>query len=147
MPEPLTVRLIPGDHPELPRCIALRRRVFVVEQQVPEDEEVDGRDPACLHVLAERAGAVVGTARLRVTAEGVAKAERVAVDRTLRGLGIGRLVMRALEAEAARQGHAAVVLGAQLEALPFYDRLGYEAYGPVFLDAGIEHRMMRLTLA
>ena len=107
---------------------------------------MDGRDPDCLHVMAVRDHAVVGTARLRVTADGTAKAERVAVDRALRGLGVGRQVMRALEAEAARQGHAAVALGAQLDAVPFYQRLGYEGYGPVFLDAGIEHRMMRLRL-
>jgi len=145
-PTPIAVRLIRGDAPDLARCLALRRRVFIVEQQVPEAEEVDGRDPACLHVLATRDGAVVGTARLRVTDQGVAKAERVAVHRELRGHGVGRRVMRALEAEAARQGHAAVVLGAQLDAVPFYERLGYESYGPVFLDAGIEHRMMRLSL-
>lgn len=123
--------------------------MFIEEQAVPEDLEIDGLDATCTHVLAEVRGSAgwtaVGTARLRVTADGVAKAERVAVDRTLRGRNIGRAVMRALEEEAWRRGHAAVVLGAQLTALPFYETLGYEAYGDEFMDAGIPHRMMRLA--
>lgn len=122
--------------------------MFIVEQEVPEDLEIDGLDENCLHVLAEReeAGAwrPVGTARLRVTEDGVAKAERVAVDRQVRGLGVGWQLMRRLEKEAWSQGHRSVVLGAQLSALPFYEKLGYQAYGGQFMDAGIPHRMMRL---
>ncbi len=127
----------------------MRRRVFIEEQEVPEDLEIDGLDEACVHVLAEHRDGdgwhPVGTARLRVSEEGTAKAERVAVDASLRGHGVGWQIMRRLEARAWADGHEAVVLGAQLTAMPFYEKLGYSAYGPEFLDAGIPHRMMRLS--
>ena len=145
-PSRIQIAVFSGRDPRLTRCLALRRRVFIDEQQVPEDLEVDGLDPACVHVLVEVDGVTVGTARLRITDEGVAKAERVAVSRSRRGEGIGRRVMRALEREAAARGRDAVVLGAQTDALPFYEKLGYDAYGPEFMDAGIPHRMMRLPL-
>jgi predicted GNAT family N-acyltransferase len=130
----------------LPVCLGLRRQVFIDEQGVPEEEEVDGLDPLCAHFLAEHGGRPVGTARLWETPDGRAKAQRVAVLRDWRGQGVGAALMAALEAEARARGHAAVVLGAQLEAVPFYERLGYAPYGEVFLDAGIAHRMMRRGL-
>ena len=114
---------------------------------MPAEIEVDGRDPDCVHFLASADGeGDLGAARLRVTADGVAKAERVAVRATARGRGVGRALMRALEAEAAAAGHAAVLLGAQAGAIPFYIRLGYAPVGPRFMEADIEHQMMRLVL-
>ena len=67
---------------------------------------------------------------------------RVAVLREYRGQGLGRAVMLALHNEASTRGYAGVALGAQLHAIPFYERLGYVARGEVYLDAGIEHRWM-----
>ncbi len=139
----LTVREATGDDLEL--CFALRRTVFIDEQEVPEDEEWDGLDDACVHFLACWGDRPVGTARLRVV-DGKAKAERVAVLADARKLGAGRAVMEALQAEARRQGLPRVVLAAQLTALPFYERLGYAAWGGVFDDAGIPHRWMGLDL-
>ncbi len=135
----LTVRIAGPD--DLEACFALRRVVFIDEQLVPEDEEWDGLDDACVHFLASHDGDAVGTARLRVV-DGVAKAERVAVLASARGLGAGRAVMDALHVEAARQGLARVILAAQMPALPFYERLGYVAWGDEFDDAGIPHRWM-----
>jgi len=126
-------------------CLALRLEVFVEEQRVPLDEEEDGLDPECLHFLAYADGQAVGTARLRFL-DGAAKAERVAVRASLRGSGVGRALMRALEAEAGRQGARTLRLNAQVSALPFYEALGYEASGPVFEDAGIPHRAMSRIL-
>ena len=63
-----------------------------------------------------------------------------------RGLGVGRAVMELLHEEARERGIGEVELGAQLHAIPFYEKLGYRAYGDVFLDANIEHRMMRIDL-
>lgn len=68
------------------------------------------------------------------------------MTKAARGLGVGVALVRAIEAEAGRLGLAAVDLGAQTHALGFYERLGYEAYGPEFQDAGIPHRAMRRRL-
>lgn len=130
----------------LPTCLELRRVVFIEEQGVPAGEEVDGLDPVCTHFLARLDGRPVGTARLWLTPDGRAKAQRVAVLQSLRGQGVGAALMAALEAEARGLGYADVVLGAQLTAVPFYLRLGYVPEGAVFLDAGIPHRTMRRAL-
>lgn len=126
-------------------CIAIRHTVFVVGQQVPKAIEVDGRDPSCTHFLACVGTEAVGTARLRI-AEGTAKAERVAVLEAWRGKRIGAALMETLEQEALRLGHKEVILGAQCAVVPFYERLGYIGYGAIFLDAGIDHRMMKKSL-
>jgi len=132
---------------ELERCLDIRREVFVAEQGVPAEEEVDGRDAGCLHFIAVAGDDVVGTARLRVTADGHAKAERVAVRRAARLTGAGTLLMHALEDEARARGHDRLALNAQVHVLPFYEKLGYGVDGPEFLEAGIAHRPMskRLT--
>jgi ElaA protein len=130
---------------EIAACLALRREVFVEEQGVPPDLELDGLDGVAVLLVARRGDRVVGTARMR-TVHGAAKAERVAVPRDLRGTGIGAALMAALESEAAAAGLAEVKLNAQESAIPFYERLGYEGVGPRFHEAGIPHRAMRRTL-
>lgn len=130
---------------ELSRCLALRRAVFIDEQHVPEDLELDEHDPVCTHFLATDGDVDVGTARLKPT-DGKAKAQRVAVKKTHRKSGVGRLLMQALEDEARRQGLKSVVLSSQVSAIPFYERLGYAAHGDVYVDAGIDHRDMRKAL-
>lgn len=139
----IRARLASAD--ELPRCLAVRRVVFIDEQGVAEDIEVDGRDAEATHFIAEDDDGVIGAARLREV-HGEAKAERVAVLRSARGRGVGTALMAALEAEAARRGLAAVVLGAQEQAIPFYERIGYRVFGAAFLDADIPHRWMRKRL-
>ena len=131
---------------EVARCQAIRREVFVEEQGVPVDEEMDAHDALCTHFLALRGGEAIGTARLRVTDDGGVKAERVAVRRPFRGAGVGRALMRALEDEARALGRRELVLNAQLPVVAFYERLGYRAEGPEFLGAGIPHRAMRKPL-
>ena len=123
-------------------CFDIRRRVFIVEQDVPVHEDVDGRDDACVHVVARVEGETVGTARLRIADDGSAKVERVAVLTQWRGKGIGEALMAALEDHAQLNGHDCVVLASQVHALGFYERIGYQAEGPVFMDAGIPHRRM-----
>lgn len=129
----------------LDACRRIRREVFIDEQGVTEEEEWDGLDESCVHFLAH-APDPLGTARLLVPIEGPAKAQRVAVLARARKTGVGAALMRALEAEAARRGRPEIVLGAQIQALGFYESLGYVAYGPGFDEAGIPHRMMRKTL-
>jgi ElaA protein len=125
----------------LERCFAIRRRVFVEEQGVAPADEWDGLDDACLHWVAWHGEEAVGTARLREAA-GDWKAQRVAVLPEYRKHGTGAALMRALEAEAWHRGAARLLLHAQAQVVPFYERLGYTAEGPVFDEAGIPHRKM-----
>jgi len=147
----IVVRTVRSDA-ELKRCLALRFEVFVDEQGVSERDELDDLDPVCAHFLAfdddkTALEDAIGTARLWPTPEGKAKAQRVAVRAAHRGRGAGEALMAALEDEARARGLSEVVLGAQLSALGFYERLGYAAFGDVFDDAGIPHRMMKKDLA
>ena len=144
----------------LAACRAIRRSVFIDEQGVPEALEWDGLDPEAHHFLAlaqvdapdpnprhapPAPTNPLGTARMRIV-DGHAKAERVAVVRGARQQGVGRLLMLGLELHARRQGLPAVLLHAQLSAIPFYERLGYRAHGEIFLSAGIDHREMTKSL-
>jgi len=138
------VRLVDLD--ELPTCLEIRLEVFVEGQNVPLEEEVDGRDEQCSHFLASEGGRALATARLRFTDQGEARAERVAVLQAARGTGRGLAVMRLLQQTAAQRGHSEVVLHAQVAVIPFYERLGYVAEGPVFMDCDIPHRTMRVPL-
>ena len=131
---------------EFPRCLAIRREVFVEEQGVLWEEELDGLDPECVQFLAVAGEDAVGTARLRFTPGGGAKAERVAVCGSWRKKGVGRALMDAIEAEVRRSARPEVLLSAQVRVISFYERLGYRAEGPEFLDARIPHRMMRKRL-
>ncbi|MFD9453648.1 GNAT family N-acetyltransferase [Streptomyces sp. NPDC059985] len=151
----VTVR-VASSEADLAACYAVRTEVFVVEQSVPESIEYDAYDAVALHVLATGPdGEPLGTGRLLYGPEALGKTGspevgslgRLAVTKSARGLGVGVALVRAIEAEAARLGLAAVDLGAQTHALGFYERLGYVAYGPEFLDAGIPHRSMRRALA
>ncbi len=129
----------------LPTCHRIRRVVFVQGQNVPEALEIDGLDGECIHLLASWRGEPAGAARLR-RAEGLAKAERVAVLDEYREAGIGRALMQALEARAREDGFGEVVLHAQREVIPFYERLGYHGEGEIFEEAGIPHLAMRKPL-
>ncbi|MEE1669180.1 GNAT family N-acetyltransferase [Streptomyces sp. NPDC003631] len=137
-------------------CFTVRKEVFVREQGVPEDIEYDVHDADAVHVLAVRDdGMPLGTGRLLFGEAAAAKnggdpsvgsLGRLAVTREARGLGVGAALVRAIEDAARAHGLTAVDLHAQTHALGFYERLGYEAYGPEFPDAGIPHRSMRRPL-
>jgi predicted GNAT family N-acyltransferase len=135
---------------EKEQALNVRRRVFIDEQQVPEELEVDEHDhpnASTLHVLAvNEQGQVVGAGRLREYEPGTGKVERVAVLSSCRGHGLGRLLMEKLENEAKEQNYRTLKLNAQLHAQPFYERLGYQPYGDTFMDAGIEHIAMVKSL-
>jgi predicted GNAT family N-acyltransferase len=116
----------------------VRRRVFVLEQRVPEAEEWDDDDAVAAHVLATRNREPVGTGRL--TPAG--KIGRLAVLSEFRGKGVGSRILRMLVHEAVHRGLSEAVLHAQVQALPFYEKHGFVAEGPVFEEAGIPHRKM-----
>lgn len=123
---------------------AVRHSVFVVEQGVPVELEWDGLDADCTHLLAEDGdGRPIGCARLLPDGH----VGRMAVLRPWRGRGVGRALLRAALARAASAGFPVVRLNAQVHALDFYRREGFEALGDVFDDAGIPHRAMQRTVA
>ncbi|MBE30872.1 MAG: GNAT family N-acetyltransferase [Acidiferrobacteraceae bacterium] len=122
---------------------SLRHTVFVEEQGVPVELELDGEDTSAWHAAAfSDDGRLIGTGRML----GSGKIGRMAVSQSMRRQGIGRALLDALVAEAKRLKLEEVSLGAQLPAVAFYERAGFEAYGDIFLDAGIDHKMMRLVL-
>lgn len=118
--------------------LTVRLEVFVDEQKVPLDEEVDDHDPVSVHLLIEDDGAPVATGRL--TPDG--HIGRMAVRKDWRGQGLGGRILEALVARADRDGMPRVVLAAQTHAIPFYEKHGFRAYGEEFPDAGIPHRWM-----
>jgi len=121
----------------------IRRTVFIEEQGVPPELEWDeALDQVCLHVLARIDGQAVGTARLLPDAH----IGRMAVLPAFRRHRIGSALLMALVQAARARGEPAVELSAQTYVRAFYARHGFEAYGPLYDDAGIEHQMMRLEL-
>lgn len=135
----MSLRVARVSAPELDTARAIRHAVFLEEQAVPVEVEVDGLDGDAEHFLARLGSLPVATARARRTARGW-KIERVAVLRPQRQLGVGRvLVQQVLE-------HAPpgleVYVHAQEGALGFWERMGFVAQGPRFEEGGIAHRRM-----
>ncbi len=120
----------------------IRFVVFVEEQRVPREIELDARDAECVHALARLDGRAVGTGRLLPDAH----IGRMAVLRECRGMGVGGAVLAALVGRARLRGDREVVLSAQVHAIPFYERHGFSAFGAVYEEAGIPHRDMRYPL-
>jgi predicted GNAT family N-acyltransferase len=120
-------------------CLDIRLRVFVDEQNVPAEEERDSYEESAKHFLALWNCEAAGTARAIVKEPGLVKIGRVAVLSPFRKFGIGAALMREAQAE---YPNSVFMLDAQLQAIKFYERLGYVAEGPVFDDAGIPHRLM-----
>ncbi|WP_147126436.1 GNAT family N-acetyltransferase [Shimia ponticola] len=130
---------------DIATCQDLRRIVFIEEQGVSAADERDGKDGEALHVIAHLDGEPIGTARVLPFGT-TAKIGRVCVLPDARGSGAGVALIEACHEMARMSGATRAILGAQLSALGFYERLGYRAYGEVFDDAGIDHRMMELGL-
>jgi predicted GNAT family N-acyltransferase len=129
---------------DMEECFRIREQVFIVEQRVPPDMERDEHDGDALHFIALADGRPVGTARVVFRDNGAsAKIGRVAVCRSNRGFGIGKLLMAAIESSPDLMQVHDFLLDAQTHALQFYMRLGYEACGEEFMDAGIPHRHMK----
>ena len=120
----------------------IRFAVFVEEQGVPLDIELDEMDEKSIHALAFHDGRPVGTGRLLPDGH----IGRMAVLKAWRGRGIGAQLLVSLMDEARARGHREVVLSAQVQAMAFYRRHGFLQEGREYLDAGIPHRDMRRSL-
>lgn len=138
-------------------ALAVRHEVFVLEQGVPADLEVDAFDASCDHFVLYDGAAAVGAVRLVIEPAGFAGADpasgpvghlgRLAVRRDARKSGRGGALVAAVEAHARVLGLNEMALAAQVPAIAFYQKLGYLAYGAEFDDAGLAHRWMRRTLS
>lgn len=123
-------------------AFALRKEVFVWEQKVPEEEELDSYDLTATHYVAVAEGNVVATLRLITQPEHM-KIGRVAVHQAWRGKGVARKLIEKAMADARDKGLERFYLTAQSDKLGLYEKLGFVAFGPEFMDGGMPHRAMR----
>lgn len=121
-------------------ALFVRRTVFIDEQGVSEEEEIDVFEQQSVHFVIYDNDKPIAAGRFR-TIDGVGKIERICVLPSYRGRGIGKQLMEAIE-QYAKQHVTKVKLNAQTRAEPFYKQLGYETVSDVFLDAGIPHVTM-----
>jgi predicted GNAT family N-acyltransferase len=129
------------------RFSPLRMQVFVNEQKVPREIEIDQLDPDCTHAIAEDAsGRVIGTGRLLPVEGKTGRIGRMAVYADWRGRGVGAAILKALMSEAKRRGANEIVLHAQIHAEAFYLQHGFLRQGDVYEEAGIAHITMRRAL-
>ena len=137
----VTIRLLPWEEARA-HAAPIRFAVFVEEQGVPAQIELDEMDGASLHALALQDAKPVGTARLLPDGH----IGRMAVLKAWRGRGIGGLMLARLIEAARGRGHREVVLSAQVHAAGFYRAYGFLEEGVEYLEAGIAHRQMRRSL-
>jgi predicted GNAT family N-acyltransferase len=142
---PEDFRVEPADWTtDLDALRAVREQVFVVEQQVPIEEEWDALDARSRHAIArDITERPIGTGRLTPDHT----IGRMAVLAEWRGRGVGEALLKALLDQARALGYARVEVHAQTHAISFYEKFGFEAYGDEFFECEIAHRMMRIELA
>lgn len=127
---------------DLQKCHDLRRRVFIDEQGIAPADEWDDLDQQAIHLLAWQDGETVGCARI-LLAGSTGKIGRVCVLPAARGAGLGsQLIRAAMDVLRGRPGLTHAALGAQTQAIGFYEKLGFVVDGSVYDDAGIPHRDM-----
>ena len=126
---------------ELETAFAIRLRVFVKEQGVPQEIELDRDDARATHFLAVHSGRAVGTARV-VMRRGSAKIGRMAVLKSYRRRGVGKKLLKRAVQMARQSGAKKIYLHAQVAVVGFYENLNFRCVGPVFDEAGIPHRKM-----
>ena len=143
---PLEIVLLPWERVS-EHAYLIRKQVFIAEQGVPEELELDELDLSALHALAYQDGQCVGTGRLVNLGNGQAQIGRMAVLPNFRGQGIGREILERLLLAATAEGASSLILHAQLTAMPFYEKLGFVGQGSLYEEAGIPHRNMMLILS
>lgn len=147
MTESSLVKVIAIESPaDMARAYAIRRRVFIEEQRVPEEIELDADDAHAFHVLATLDGDAIGCGRLLDHGDDEVKIGRMAVLPAYRGTGVGREILRFLIGRARAKGSRKAILHAQLTAEGFYLKEGFTPVGGVFDEAGIAHRKMEKLL-
>ncbi len=138
------MKIFKAEKDNMPDILALRLSVFVDEQNVPPEIEIDGEDEAAIHIIALDENATVGCARILLS-ERDAHIGRLAVRKDRRGEGIGAAICRFAVSLCRERGYEYIWLNAQLHAAGFYERLGFARCGETFIEAGIEHIKMELA--
>ncbi|WP_018664532.1 GNAT family N-acetyltransferase [Heyndrickxia acidiproducens] len=136
---------IAGNEKEMEDAYNIRKTVFVKEQRVPLEEEIDEFENDCTHFVLYDGEDPAGAGRFRI-AGGAGKVERICILSRYRGKGAGRILMLAIEDFAQKQGVSHLKLNAQVHAIPFYEKLGYTITSGEFLDAGIPHKAMEKSI-
>ena len=120
----------------------IRQTVFTLEQNIDADADLDGLDRHCLHILIEENSTMIATGRMQEDDH----IGRLAVLKPYRHIGVGMLILQKIILEAQKIHLQYVYLGAQKQAIGFYESLGFEQYGEEFMEEGIAHILMqRLT--
>jgi len=132
-----------GTRREFERAFSIRVRVFVREQGVPREIELDSEDRRAIHYLAFIGDRAVGTTRVLIQ-RGEAKIGRMAVLKSYRSRGIGRALLRRAVSLARKNDVKAIFLHAQVPVIGFYKKMGFRCVGRTFTEAGIPHRKMTL---
>ena len=138
----LNYKLVTSDS-ELEGAFEVRRQVFVIEQNIPEDIELDEHDKEALHMVVKDGDRVIGTARVLFLDTGLAKLERMAILQPFRDKGIGSKIVSFLIEELRNRQVEQVVLHAQYPVVAFYKSCGFEETGSPFLEVGIKHIKMQ----
>ncbi len=128
---------------DLSAVFALRIEVFVREQRVPLDVEIDSEDADAVHFIADENGTAVGCARVIISG-GEAHIGRLVVKSSHRGQGIGAEICKFVVNYCREQNCTRIWLNSQLHAAGFYEKLGFSPRGESFYEAGIKHIMMEL---
>lgn len=126
-------------------ALKIRMTVFVEEQAVPHELEIEDEE-ICVHCVLYTEEGPQATVRLYPLSDGRMKIQRVAVLKSARRKGYGQDIMTYSEELASSLGAKEIILGAQLQAIPFYESMGYVAHGETYLDADIEHKDMSKSI-
>ncbi len=124
------------------KVMVVRGIVFIEEQQVDWEGEIDEFEQESVHILGEADGQPVAAGRLRFLADGRTKVERIAVRPAWRGRGYARDIVRFMLDHAAEQGTRNYVMHAQVHLQKFYEDFGFHREGDIFVECGIDHITM-----
>lgn len=135
------VKLITSDS-DYQKALVTRREVFIKEQKVPAEIEIDEFEQSSEHFLLVVADQPAATGRLRIKNHFI-KFERIATLKDYRGQGLGKIIMEAMLAHAQKKYPTLTpYMHSQTEAVPFYEKLGWKTQGDIFFEANIPHRVM-----
>lgn len=129
---------------EMQDALSIRKSVFVDEQGVSLEAEIDDLENICKHVILYEDNKPAAVGRYRSYENGLAKIERVAVMKSYRKYGFGKVVMDFINSKAKEEGFRGSILNGQTQAKGFYNKLGYQVEGKEFLEEGIPHYKMTL---
>lgn len=142
----ITYHIFSYEDARLQDAYAVRRNVFIEEQQIPASLEIDALEQEAIHLALYVNDVPVGAGRMRLLDGQIAKLERICVKKDYRKQGLGEVIVNAFEKEGKERDLAGCKLNAQESAVPFYQKLGYTITSDMFYDAGIPHYEMKKTL-